>query len=170
MNEPRSSGDEMEVWTIGHSTHSIEQFTMMLRSFQIQSLVDVRSLPGSRKFPHFDKEALEVSMKESNIQYLHLKDLGGRRRPSRESRNTAWRLASFRGYADFMETQAFMNAVNQLQEISSANRTAYMCAEAVWWSCHRSLISDYLKLKGWTVQHIMGIGKVQEHPYTRPAG
>lgn len=158
-----------EIWTIGHSTHPIDDFIKLLKSFDIQTLIDVRSLPGSRKFPQYDKEALETSLRHSNIHYLHLKDLGGRRKTSKESKNTGWRLASFRGYADYMETEEFLKATMQLESIGSANRTVYMCAEAVWWSCHRSLISDHLKVNHWAVYHIMGIGKAQEHPYTSPA-
>jgi len=160
---------EKKIWTIGHSTHSIEVFFKMLASFDVQTLIDVRSLPGSRKFPQYDKEALEISATDNNIHYLHLKDLGGRRKPSRESKNTAWRLASFRGYADYMETKPFFDAVKHLELIASTSRTAYMCAEAVWWSCHRSLLSDYLKMNNWSVYHIMGVNKAQEHPYTKPA-
>src|SRR5690554_2078058 len=158
-----------EIWTIGHSTHPIDEFLLILKSFQIETLVDVRSLPGSRKFPQFNKEALEISMPENNIAYFHLLGLGGRRKTSKQSKNTAWRLASFRGYADYMETDAFINAIQELEEMGKSKRTVYMCAEAVWWSCHRSLISDYLKFHGWKVHHIMGMGKAQEHPYTRPA-
>jgi uncharacterized protein (DUF488 family) len=161
--------EEREIWTLGHSTHTLEEFVALLQSFQIEILIDVRRLPGSRKFPHYDKEALEISMPKSDIQYLHLKDLGGRRKTSKDSKNTAWRLASFRGYADYMETAEFKQGVRRLEEIGKTRRTAFMCAEAVWWSCHRSLISDYLKFRGWSVFHIMGIGKVQEHPYTIPA-
>lgn len=159
----------MEIWTIGHSTHPIADFIQMLNSFEIQTLVDVRSLPGSRKFPQYDKQALDISLREADIRYLHLKDLGGRRKASKDSKNMAWRLPSFRGYADYMETEQFLEAEQQLESLGMANRTAYMCAEAVWWSCHRSLISDYLKAKHWVVYHIMGIGKAQEHPYTSPA-
>lgn len=160
---------EKEIWTVGHSTHSVDEFLLLLQSFQIQTLVDVRSLPGSRKFPHFDQEALEVSMPKNNIQYLHFKELGGRRKTSKNSKNTAWRLPSFRGYADYMETDAFQRAAKQLEDVGENSRTAFMCAEAVWWSCHRSLIADYLKFSGWHVLHIMGRGKAQEHPYTSPA-
>lgn len=158
-----------EIWTVGHSTRTLDEFLALLQSFRIETLVDVRSLPGSRKFPHFDKEALEISMPNSNIQYLHLKDLGGRRKTSTSSKNTAWRLASFRGYADYMETDVFQKAVKHLEAIGKSSRVAFFCAEAVWWSCHRSLIADDLKFKGWIVTHIMGVGKAQEHPYTRPA-
>lgn len=160
---------EKEIWTVGHSSHTFEEFLALLQSFQMDTLVDVRRLPGSRKFPHFDKEFLEVQMPKNNIQYLHLEDLGGRRRTSKASQNTAWRLKSFRGYADYMETDGFHNAVHQLEVIGGSSRTAFFCAEAVWWSCHRSLIADYLKFKGWIVLHIMGVGKAQEHPYTQPA-
>ena len=161
--------EEKKIWTLGHSTRTLEEFVVILQSFQIETLIDVRSLPGSRKFPHYDKEALEVSMSKYNIQYFHFKDLGGRRKTSKVSKNVAWRLASFRGYADYMETDEFKEAVEKLEDIGRTTRTAYMCAEAVWWSCHRSLISDYLKFRGWSVFHIMDIGKAQEHPYTSPA-
>lgn len=158
-----------EICTVGHSSRTLEEFLALLQSFQIDTLIDVRRLPGSRKFPHFDKESLEVHMPKNNIRYLHLEDLGGRRKASKASHNTAWRLKSFRGYADYMETDAFQSAIHQLETIGRSSRTAFFCAEAVWWSCHRSLISDYLKFKGWIVLHIMGAGKAQEHPYTQPA-
>ena len=161
--------NQKRIWTIGHSTHPIEKFIQMLKSFGITTLVDVRSLPGSRKFPQFDKEALEKSLPENNINYIHSINLGGRRKTSKASKNTGWRLASFRGYADYMETVPFLSAVKELETLASHERVTYMCAEAVWWSCHRSLISDYLKFHGWTVFHIMEVGKAQEHPYTRPA-
>lgn len=160
---------QKRIWTIGHSTHPIEKFIQMLKSFGITTLVDVRSLPGSRKFPQFDKEALEKSLPGNDINYIHSINLGGRRKTSKASKNTGWRLASFRGYADYMETDPFLSAVKELEMLASNERVAYMCAEAVWWSCHRSLISDYLKFHGWTVFHIMEIGKAQEHPYTPPA-
>lgn len=158
-----------EIWTIGHSTHTLDEFLARLKSFGIQTLVDVRSLPGSKKFPHFDKEVLEIQMPNHDIQYIHFKDLGGRRKTSQTSKNTGWRLASFRGYADYMETDAFLHAVTRLETIGQRSRTAFFCAEAVWWSCHRSLIADFLKHEGWAVFHIMGVGKAQEHPYTSPA-
>ena len=158
-----------EIWTIGHSTHTLDEFVAMLQPFGIETLVDVRSLPGSRKFPHFDKEVLEMDMPKNGIQYLHFKDLGGRRKTSKTSKNTAWRLPSFRGYADYMETDVFLQAVKRLENLGQTTRVAFFCAEAVWWSCHRSLIADFLKHKGWTVFHIMAVGKVQEHPYTSPA-
>lgn len=142
---------------------------MMLQSFAIKNLVDIRRLPGSRKFPQFDQENLEIALKESGIHYVHLKELGGRRKVQKDSRNNRWHNASFRGYADYMETEDFERAIIQLEAIALTHPTAYMCAEAVWWRCHRSLVSDYLKAKGWTVLHIMATGKTEEHPYTSPA-
>lgn len=163
------SGKEKIVWTIGHSTRSIDEFVALLQSFEIVCVADIRSLPGSNRFPHFNKEALEISLPQHNIRYIHLKELGGRRKVTADSVNTGWRLDAFRGYADYMETGAFKLAVKEMENIASTKRTAYMCAEALWWRCHRSLVSDYLKLNGWTVVHIMGIGKFEKHHYTSPA-
>ena len=157
------------IWTIGHSTRTQEQFVEMLQSFSIEVLVDIRTYPGSNRYPHFNKENLEASLSENNIEYIHLKSLGGRRQPKPDSKNTAWKNAGFRGYADYMETNEFISAIQQLEEIAIKQRTAYMCSEALWWRCHRSLVSDYLKLNGWKVVHIMDIGKSTEHTYTPPA-
>jgi uncharacterized protein (DUF488 family) len=157
------------IWTIGHSTHSFEVFAAMLLSFKIELVADIRNFPGSRKFPQFNKEALEISLPQNNIQYIHLKNLGGRRKVNPGSENTAWRNLAFRSYADYMETTAFKEGIKYLEKTALKQRTAYMCSEAVWWRCHRSLVSDYLKVHHWTVMHIMGIGKEQEHPYTAPA-
>ena len=157
------------IYTIGHSTHSLADFLDMLRSFDIKVLADIRRLPGSRKFPQFDQENLNLSLAEAGIQYLHLADLGGRRKANKDSKNNRWNNESFRGYADYMETEEFENAVVKLEQIALEQPTAYMCSEAVWWRCHRSMVSDYLKAKGWKVLHIMATGKVQEHKYTSPA-
>jgi len=157
------------VYTIGHSNHRLDDFLAMLQSFAIKELVDIRRLPGSRKYPWFDQENLESSLQDSGIHYTYLKELGGRRKVQKDSRNTRWRNTSFRGYADYMETEDFERAVIQLKTIALKQPTAYMCAEAVWWRCHRSMVSDYLKAKGWTVLHIMAPGKTEEHPYTSPA-
>lgn len=157
------------IYTIGHSTRSINDFIILLESFHIELLADIRSLPGSKRYPHFNKEALEVSLPENNIKYLHLKELGGRRKVQPDSTNTGWKLAAFRGYADYMETDAFKKAIEELEFRAYEEKTAYMCAEALWWRCHRSLVSDYLKLHGWTVLHIMGNGKATEHTYTSPS-
>lgn len=157
------------IYTIGHSTHSLEKFISMLQSFEVSMVADIRSLPGSGKYPHFNQELLSVSLEENHIHYKHLIGLGGRRRVKKDSRNTRWVKDAFRGYADYMETDDFADAIKELEKIASLQATAYMCAEAVWWRCHRSMVSDYLKLKGWTVLHIMDVGKVQEHSYTSPA-
>ncbi len=157
------------IFSIGHSTHSMDEFIAMLQSFDIRMLADIRHFPGSRKYPHFNQEVLETSLRENGIGYIHLVDLGGRRRARKDSANSRWRNDSFRGYADYMETRDFENAVNELERIALKQPTAYMCAEAVWWRCHRSMVSDYLKAKGWMVLHIMAAGKIEEHRYTSPA-
>jgi len=158
-----------KVWTIGHSTHDFEEFIAILKSFEIEFLIDIRRFPGSKRYPHFNKENLEKSIKESGMSYIHLEELGGRRKVQPNSKNTAWRLESFQAYADYMETESFKIAIEKLKSIAQTNKTAFMCAEAVWWSCHRSLVADYLKQDGWTVMHIMGENKSTEHPYTKPA-
>lgn len=157
------------IWTIGHSTRSLEEFIEMLNSFNIKLVADIRSFPGSRKFPHFNKEALAGSLPAHEIEYLHIKNLGGRRKVNPDSKNTTWHHPAFRGYADFMDTETFHEGIHKLEEIAKTKRTAYMCSEAVWWRCHRSMVSDYLKANGWLVMHIMGVAKAQEHPYTQPA-
>lgn len=157
------------IWTIGHSTRPFEEFVAMLYSFKIEMVADVRSFPGSRKFPQYNKETLEITLPENNIEYVHLRDLGGRRKVNKDSKNTAWRVLAFRGYADYMETAEFKKGIARLEELAVTKRIAYMCSEAVWWRCHRSMISDYLKVHDWKVMHIMAIGKEDEHPYTSPA-
>ena len=141
----------------------------MLHSFQIELVADIRSYPGSRKFPQYNNEALQISLPENNIQYVPLRKLGGRRKVSPDSKNTSWRHVAFRGYADYMATDSFKEAIKELVKIAMRQRTAYMCSEAVWWRCHRTMVSDYLKVHGWKVMYIMGIGKEDEHPYTAPA-
>ncbi|MBA3828031.1 MAG: DUF488 domain-containing protein [Taibaiella sp.] len=157
------------IWTIGHSTRTIEEFIAMLHSFNIKILADIRSLPGSKRYPQFNQQALDVALAQAGILYIHMPALGGRRKARPDSANTAWRSRSFMGYADYMETKDFKLAIIQLQNIAHTENVAYMCSEAVWWRCHRSLVSDYLKVQGWQVMHIMDIGKATEHPYTAPA-
>jgi uncharacterized protein (DUF488 family) len=147
----------------------MEDFLSLLHENKIGTLADVRSFPGSRKWPHFNKENLAVSLEKEKIRYVHIPALGGRRKVKKDSHNTAWRHEAFRGYADYMESDDFKKGIAELTAIAKKERTAYMCSEAVWWSCHRSLISDLLKVNGWEVLHIMGKGKVQEHPYTSAA-
>ncbi len=157
------------IWTIGHSTHSLEEFIGMLKSFDIELVADIRSLPGSRKFPQFDREALEESLPANGIAYRLIPQLGGRRKVRPDSPNTAWRHPAFRGYADYMETPGFREGIDQLSAEAEARRTALLCAEAVWWRCHRSMVADYLKSNGFRVWHIMGVDKAEEHPYTSAA-
>lgn len=161
--------NDKRIWTIGHSTHTLDEFMAMLKSFQIEVVADIRSFPGSRRYPHFNKESLAESLPENGIAYRHFRNLGGRRKTKTDSHNTGWRLAAFRGYADYMETDNFESAIKELEHLADEKRVAYMCAEAVWWRCHRSLVSDYLKHQNWTVIHIMNVGKGEEHPYTSPA-
>ena len=112
---------------------------------------------------------MQQTLPAAGIQYVHLKELGGRRKPAKDSKNTAWRNEAFRGYADYMETTEFKTAADELMNYAGKTRLAYMCSEAVWWRCHRSLVSDYLKIRGWKVMHIMGVDKAEEHPYTGAA-
>jgi uncharacterized protein (DUF488 family) len=159
----------MKIWTVGHSTRSGEEFLEILKSHNVEVLVDVRTYPGSRRYPQFNKEALAESLREAGIEYKHQADLGGRRKPRPDSHNSAWRNEQFRGYADHMETEEFKNGVRELLELASTKRVAVMCAEAVWWRCHRSLIADYLKAEGHEVIHILDEKKTEEHPYTSAA-
>jgi uncharacterized protein (DUF488 family) len=162
-------GTQLSLWTIGHSTLPIEEFIDRLKSFDIQVLADVRSFPGSRRYPHFNQESLSSSLPDVHLRYQHFRELGGRRRARPDSLNLAWRNESFRGYADYMETEDFRTGIARLLAIADTDRVAIMCSEAVWWRCHRSLISDYLKVKGIGVIHIMGAGKSEPHPFTSAA-
>jgi uncharacterized protein (DUF488 family) len=158
------------IWTIGHSTRTIEVFISLLAEHGIRLLVDVRSLPGSKRYPQFNKEALANSLGKTGIRYEHFPELGGRRRAKPGSTNTAWRNASFRGYADYMETEQFQKGVERLLDLAAeAGPTAIMCAEAVWWRCHRSLISDYLKARDIEVIHVLDTNKSELHPFTSVA-
>lgn len=160
---------QLSVWTIGHSTLAIEDFIHLLERCEIQVLADVRSFPGSRRYPQFNKENLQSSLAAVGIEYVHLPELGGRRRARPDSINMSWRNESFRGYADYMETEGFELGISKLLDMAARRRTAIMCAESLWWRCHRSLISDYLKVKGIEVIHIIGGGKSEPHPYTTAA-
>ena len=157
------------LWTIGHSTYTLEAFVGILRAHHIEALADVRLLPGSRRYPHFNRETLAQTLEKVEIVYRHIPELGGRRKPRSDSPNTAWRNESFRGYADYMETPDFLHGVDALQQMAITKRTAIMCAEAVWWRCHRALISDWLKIRGVEVLHILSENKVEPHPYTSAA-
>ncbi|MDX6613953.1 MAG: hypothetical protein QOD75_3139 [Blastocatellia bacterium] len=165
-----ASNELPEIWTVGHSTREATEFIEVLRSCDIETLVDVRTFPGSRRYPQFNQNELAESLGLAETEYVHLPSLGGRRRARKDSTNIAWRNESFRGYADYMETEAFRNAINELLQLAGRKRTVIMCAEAVWWRCHRSLISDYLKAGGVLVIHILDKNKTQLHPYTSAAG
>ena len=157
------------MWTIGHSTRSAEEFKEILTVHRIAALLDVRTFPGSRRYPHFNKEQLAKTLAESGVNYFHVPELGGRRQTRSDSKNTAWKNQSFRGYADHMETEEFQQGIERLLEIAGDKRAAIMCAEALWWRCHRSLISDFLKARGVEVIHILDATHEQIHPYTSAA-
>lgn len=157
------------LWTIGHSTRDSDEFIALLAGNRIEVLADVRHFPGSRKYPHFNVEPLRAALHAASIDYEALTELGGRRKVMPDSRNTAWRHPAFRGYADYMETDAFHAGIEHLKKLACSKRTAIMCAEAVWWRCHRGLISDVFKLHGTRVWHITGPGQPGEHPYTSAA-
>jgi uncharacterized protein (DUF488 family) len=157
------------IWTVGHSTRSADEFNEILLEHQIGALVDVRSFPGSRRYPHFNKPDLSRGLEVSGILYVHSPQLGGRRRPNPRSKNTAWKNASFRAYADHMESEEFQEGISNLLELASEKRTAVMCAEALWWRCHRSLIADFLKASGVEVTHLIDAQHTETHPYTSAA-
>jgi uncharacterized protein (DUF488 family) len=157
------------IWTIGHSTRSLEEFLELLRFHRIQVLADVRQFPGSRRLPHFSQQPFSEALNRAGIEYVHFPELGGRRRPRPDSPNVAWRNEAFRGYADYMMSAPFRAGIDRLLKIADEKFTAIMCAEAVWWRCHRALIADYLKAAGHEVLHILGPGKTDEHPFTSAA-
>ena len=156
----------LTIWTVGHSTRSIEEFNQILTHHQIKTLVDVRTFPGSRRYPQFNKAELSGSLQAVGIEYVHQPRLGGRRKARPDSKNTAWNNDSFRGYADHMESAEFQEGIAELLDQARKQSTTVMCAEAVWWRCHRSLISDFLKAAGVRVVHILSEKKTEEHPYT----
>jgi uncharacterized protein (DUF488 family) len=158
-----------ELWTIGHSTRSIEEFISLLKLHQIETLVDVRQFPGSRRLPHFNHENLEKILPGQGIDYVHLVELGGRRKVQKDSPNDNWRHPAFRGYADYMMTEAFALGIEKLLQIAQEKRTAIMCSEVLWWRCHRAMISDFLKVHGVLVHHILSATKIEDHPFTSAA-
>ena len=158
------------VWTIGHSTREIDTFISLLQENGIKLVADVRMYPGSKRYPQFGREALANSLSEAEIRYEHFPELGGRRKPKPDSKNTAWRNEMFRGYADYMETEDFRKGIAGLVDLAEKfGPAAVMCAEAVWWRCHRSLVADYLKARGVEVLHILDHNKVEPHPFTSAA-
>lgn len=160
------------VHTIGHSTRAIEHFVQLLQSHKIEFLVDVRRWPASRRLPHFNREALAEALRKTGVDYLWRGDLGGFRKPLSDSVNTAWRVASFRAYADFMLTAEFAKIMSEMEKLAADHRITLMCAEAVPWQCHRQLLADAFVIRNWTVRHIMDNG-CHEHklpPFARAEG
>ena len=154
----------MIVYTIGHSTRAIEEFIDLLKAHRIEVLIDIRSFPMSRRLPHFNRENMEKSLADAGIEYLWMNDLGGRRkRELQDSPNIALRNDSFRNYADYMLTPSFQQAVKELLQIATAKRTAIMCAEAVYFRCHRMLVSDFLAAHGHEVLHILDKNAPRPH-------
>jgi Protein of unknown function, DUF488 len=157
---------ELTVFTVGHSTRSIEDFLSILAAHGVERLVDVRSIPKSRRVPQFNSDALGVSLQQQGIQYRHLKALGGLRHPKKDSVNLGWRNASFRGYADYMASDEFRAGIERLVQLAREKRTAIMCAEAVPWRCHRSLIGDALLVQGIRVEDILSARSARPHELT----
>jgi len=154
------------VYTIGHSTHPIETFIAMLDAHGVTTLVDVRTIPGSRRNPQFGQEPLRWELERAGIGYRYMKELGGLRKTSEESVNAGWRNKSFRGYADYMQTVGFAAAIDELIAIAAEDVTAIMCAEAVPWRCHRSLIADALSVRGITAIDIIAGSRSRPHTLT----
>lgn len=156
----------MTIWTIGHSTQPISDFLALLKAHGIEQLIDVRTVPRSRHNPQFNTDQLAKSLKKASHTYLRMPKLGGLRKPKKDSPNTGWRNASFRGYADYMQTEDFANALEELMAYGTDKKTAIMCAEAVPWRCHRSLIADALVSRGWIVLNIMTEQRADPHTLT----
>lgn len=167
--QPADPNNTQEIFTIGHAALPWGQFLELLHRFGISLLVDIRRFPGSRHAPQFGQDAMRAALTADGIDYLHLLELGGRRRAQPDSPYSTWRNASFRGYADYMETEEFQNGLDRLMTLAQTKRVAIMCAESVWWRCHRSMVSDALLAHGWRVMHIMSDRNLQPHQYTAPA-
>ena len=172
----------MAIYTIGHSTHALAEFLALLKVHEITQIADVRTVPKSRRHPHFSREALEQSLPPAGVAYRHFGELGGLRKPRRDSRNIGWRHEGFRGYADYMETPQFEQGIEDLLAWAEAGnddegqswgrdpqegaRTAVMCAESVWWRCHRQLIADALVARGVETRHILSTAPAKPHAIT----
>jgi uncharacterized protein (DUF488 family) len=158
-----------QIWTVGHSTRTPEAFIALLRDYGIEAVADVRRFPGSRRLPQFMSANLEASLAENGIAYEWIEELGGRRRAPPGPNTSAWRNTSFRGYAEHLKTDEFASGLQRLLRLAAEQPTAMMCAEVLWWRCHRSMVSDILKLRGIEVLHIQDEKRLTPHPYTSPA-
>jgi uncharacterized protein (DUF488 family) len=160
------------VHTIGHSTRAIEDFALLLKTHDIELVVDVRRWPSSRRYPHFRREELAASLNTSGIEYIWRGDLGGFRKPLADSQNTAWKVGAFRAYADFMLSPEFEKIMQEMEQMAGNKRIAIMCAEAVPWRCHRRLVADAFLIRGFSVRHIMADGCHEHHlpPFAIPKG
>jgi len=154
------------VLTVGHSTRPLDEFIALLKAHAVKRLVDVRTIPRSRHNPQFNRESLSAALRRVGISYLHMKALGGLRHPRADSINTAWRNAGFRGFADYMQTDDFAEGLGRLMKIAKTKRTAIMCAEAVPWRCHRSLIADALLAHGYQAEEIESLKRTRPHKMT----
>ena len=161
-----TAADKLAILSIGHSTRTVEEFLSMLQAHGVERLVDVRTIPKSRRVPQFNSDALATSLRVQGIEYAHLATLGGLRHAKKDSINTGWRNASFRGYADYMATEEFREGLDRLLKLARTKRTAIMCAEAVPWRCHRSLIGDALLARGVHVEDIMSATSARPHEMT----
>jgi uncharacterized protein (DUF488 family) len=171
--KPRRDPNPLTVYTIGHSTRPIEEFIELLQSNGVGQLIDIRTIPKSRHNPQFNSDALAGSLRAAHIRYIHLKELGGLRHAKRDSVNLGWRNASFRGFADYMQTKEFKAALDHAIRLAKSKPSALMCAEAVPWRCHRSLVADALLVRGIRVLEIVGSAELKEHkltPFARVRG
>ena len=169
LHAQSTSDPAWRVWTIGHSTLAADDFLALLRTHSIGVVADVRRFPASRRHPQFNSATLSRLLSDRGVGYVHLAELGGRRPPSPDSVNTAWRDPGFRGYADYMQTPPFNEGMADLLDAARLRRCAVMCAERHWTSCHRGLIADALKVSGIEVLHIVDAGRIEVHPWTKPA-
>ena len=174
LRRPRNEVATGTIFTVGHSTHPIERFLELLVEHRIACVADVRSYPSSRKWPQFNQAELAASLARAEIEYIWMKQLGGRRHSKRDdSPHIAWEHPAFKSYADYADTSDFEHALSELGEKAQHVRVAYMCSEGLWWRCHRRIISDYLTIRGWTVEHILPDGKLKPHvlaPFARVVG
>lgn len=163
------SARPLSLWTVGHSTRTQDEFIALLKHYGIEAVADVRRFPGSRRLPQFMSATLEASLAKHGIAYQWIEELGGRRRPPPGPTMSAWRNTSFRGYATHIQSDEFDRGLHKLLGFADLQPTVMMCAEVLWWRCHRSMVSDVLKLRGIEVLHIQDERHLSPHPYTSPA-